>query len=167
MIKLIDILNEVKIIPSGMARLLPKEDADLLSKIPMNSGEETYSSFEKFLETITYSCVENNNEDNRIICSVIKQLFKKYPKGAKFVSNDIYRGNRWYDLSFAPNTPSLDKYRNLIIIDPEKAKIEKSSPYVSIEDDDDNEYYMGWFDQIGNYHRDTKNFDDDGFYIRG
>jgi hypothetical protein len=163
MIKLIDILNEARIVPKT-SRLLPKEDAALLLKIPFNTSEDIYN-WEDFRQPgmITYSCLEDNYEDDYFItCSIIKQLFKKYPDGGTFVSNDLDREV----LPFAPNVSSSNKYRKLITIDPKYPKIEISFPLVSIETEDESkEYMMGWFDASGKYHPDINNFDKDGFYI--
>jgi len=157
-----DSLEEARVTPMGMGRILPKEDIKILSNLvdtfgEGNSGFELYEPLSQGYRIEDYC--DDENEDSS--CAAIKHLLSKYPKGAKFVSNELFGYN-----NFAPGVSPNGKFTELIEIEPSDGTIWISAPYISGDFNGDN-YNAGWFDGSGNYQADTKNIDEEGNYIGG
>lgn len=167
MIKLIDLLpkalfQEAKIIPTGIGigRILPKEYTKLVSDLAEDVFEGISGSGRDNPITVDYDMNEYCDEDNYDIdegskCDILQKLFKKYPNGGKFISNDVFGF-----VNFAPGISPDGKFTELIEIDPKYKIITISVPHISYA-----EYNTGWFDRSGNYYPDTNNFDERGNYI--
>jgi hypothetical protein len=171
MIKLIDILNEAKIISVGIGKILPTQDIEIIELLTKDFAEdwdfEDFDLYKPFTKTYSLEdyCRDFNYYED--YCIAIRTLLKKYPKGAKFVSNDIQSiGGIILDPSINPS----NKFGVLIEIDSLNEEVNISSPWVEapwggmIGNLFRN---VGWFDQLGNYHPDTKNFNEGGVYIGG
>jgi hypothetical protein len=157
-----DNVDEARVTPVGMGRILPKEDIKILSNLvdtfgEGNSGFELYEPLSQGYRIEDYC--DDENEDSS--CAAIKHLLSKYPKGAKFISNELFGYN-----NFAPGVSPNGKFTELIEIEPSDGTIWISAPYISGDFNGDN-YNAGWFDVSGKYYADIKNIDKDGNYIGG
>jgi len=155
-------VQEARVTPIAMGRILPKEDVEIIGKLTDgfgdgNSGFDLYEPLSQQYDLEEYCDEDNYDQDEDSYCAAIKKLFKKYPNGAKFVSNDIFG----YD-TFAPGSPPKNIFTELIEINPKYGIINISAPYINGDG-----YNAGWFDVSGKYYADIKNIDKDGNYIGG
>ena len=153
--------NEAKVVPAGSARVLPQADINDIDELTeyFGEGDSGFNLYKPISETYNlenYCYDEEDENDER--CIAIKTLLKKYPTKTTFVSNN---------LSIAPlnNFPCpgapLGSFGALIIIDAKNEDIDVYVPYL----DREGQYSVGWFNPLGIYFPDTKNFDENGNYI--
>ena len=164
-----DSLEEARVTTIGMGRILPKEDVPTLSNLASGDFEfieyeddefELYKPFNKQYDIDDYCDEDNRFTYDQSSCASIQKLFKKYPNGAKFVSNDIFTYT-----TFAPGVLLGNKFTEYIEIIPQYGVVNVSIPNYAVLNG--GECNVGWFDSSGKYHADTNNFDEDGNYIGG
>lgn len=153
-------LEEAKVVPTAMGRILPKTDADLIDNYIVDedfgsgySGFDLYDTISETYSLETY-CEDDYGDDEK--CKAIKTLLAKYPNGGTFVSNNILN-----NFDKAPGAPS-NSFTSMIYINLKDKDISVHVPWV---DETYNKYNVGWFDGGGKYYPDIKNFNEDGDYI--
>jgi hypothetical protein len=150
-----DSLEEARVTPVGMSRILPKEDVPFIARLTEMFGEGD-SGFDLYEPASGHYELEYyEDDDNEEMYNKFKAFVSKHKPGTTLVSKDIF------DFYSCPGAPS-NSYQVTITIDKDK-DIFVESPYI----DSEGNYSVGWFDTSGKYHADTKNFDEDGNYIGG
>jgi len=154
-------MDEARIIPtSTMGKILPEEYADLIEDNIIDdsfgegvSGFDLYDTIGQTFTLEDYDGPDDEYEGEKIYLS-IEKLFKKYPNGGTFVSNNVEN-----NFPKAPGAPP-NTFSTRVYLDPRYKSLRVSVPHIS-----ENEKNVGWFDMMGKYHPDIKNFDEDGNYI--
>jgi hypothetical protein len=157
-------VKEAKVVPTGGSTLHPMYKKPLYTLFEFfgegDSGFDLYepSSENRDLEYIN-DMIEDNEDNEEYVKNLeqIISLIKKYPNGKKFVSNNIFDSSESFPCPGAPK----NSFQECVQID--ENEISLFIPYP----DSKGQYSVGWFDVTGEYHPDTKNFDEDGNYIGG
>jgi hypothetical protein len=149
--------TEARVTPVGMSRILPKEDVPFINELTETFGEGD-SGFNLYEPASGYYELEYYEDDgDEETYNKFKNFLSKYTPGTILLSNDILAANFFP----CPGAPK-NSYSAKITIGKDK-DIHVESPYLDSEGDSS----VGWFDTSGKYHADTKNFNEDGYYIGG
>jgi hypothetical protein len=149
--------TEARVTPVGMTRILPQADTPFINKLTETFGEGD-SGFNLYEPASGYYELEYYEDDgDEETYNKFKNFLSKYTPGTILLSNDILAANFFP----CPGAPK-NSYSAKITIGKDK-DIHVESPYLDSEGDSS----VGWFDTSGKYHADTKNFNEDGYYIGG
>jgi hypothetical protein len=152
MIKLTNILNEIKINSPGLS----KKDIEALNNIideQFGSGVSEGGPEDLICET--YEIDEDDEDDEYSYYKDIKYIINTYNRRT-LVTNDVALAQP--DDFPCPGAPPNSYY---VRIEVDDDSITVCTPSISNNAD----YSMGWFDIKGKHYPDLKNFNEDGEYI--
>jgi hypothetical protein len=154
MIKLTDILSELKINPPGLS----KKDIEALDNIiDEQFGSGVSEGGPEDLVCEIYKIDEDDEDDEDDYYKDIKYIINTY-RGRTLVTNDVALAQP--DDFPCPGAPPNSYYVHIEIDDD---SVTVCTPSISNTAD----YSMGWFDINGKYYPDLKNFNENGEYIGG
>lgn len=146
-------VDEIHINKPGVR--LTYEDIEALNILTegFGDGDSGFDLYDPLSETYELEDYEDLDEDADSLLS-IQHLLNKPSR--TYVAKDIFDFTNGRDENSAPGAPH-DSFYTAVRVDKENKKITVYSPYIS-----EDSKYVGWFDSGGEYHPDTKHFDEDG-----